>query len=104
MADNNNVPTLSILVATFNCIDNFIGLCENLNSQDCQRFELLVADGSSSADISRLLRRSYIPQLGWFKSAPDDGIYNGLNQLIPHVRGSYTLVMGCDDRFVMLIV
>lgn len=93
-------PFFSIVIATFN---NRKSLEVCLKSIEIQRFtdyEILISDGGSTDGIAEMLYSNTIPNLSWFKSEPDNGIYSALNTAFSKIKGKWVIVIGGDDRFI----
>ncbi len=93
-------PFFSIIIAAYN-VKKDLEIC--VNSIQCQSFsnyELLISDGGSNDGTFEYISSGSIKNLSWYKSSPDNGIYDALNNAIDHVAGRWVLVLGADDRLV----
>jgi len=95
----SDTPLISIVIATYNCAGELPGCLDSILSQDGGGVEILVADGASSDGTVEILER-YGPQLAWWASAADEGIYDAWNQALPRARGTWVLFLGADDRLL----
>jgi glycosyltransferase involved in cell wall biosynthesis len=91
-------PRLSIIIATYNaaatlrqCLDSTIG-------QTFNDWELLIADGGSTDGTTAILQE-YDSFIAWWKSKPDDGIYDAWNQALGRTNGEYVAFLGADDAW-----
>ncbi len=94
-----SLPTkqLTVVTTTFNCIDVIEGYVEAVSALGIGRFEWVVIDADSTDGTAEFLER--IAHLFSFhQSAPDAGVYHGLNRGVAQVRTPYYLVLGADDR------
>ena len=90
--------TISIVSATYNCVDELPYLIDSLLSQTDKDFEWVVADGASSDGTLELLQA--ITDLKVVvTSQPDFGIYDALNRALIATSGQYYIVAGADDCF-----
>jgi len=92
-----NTPLISIVIATYNPGLVFKQCIESLNSQSFSDYEVLVSDGCSNDGTVELISNTFIRNLQWSKSAPDNGLYYAINNALIHVRGKWLLVIGADD-------
>jgi glycosyltransferase involved in cell wall biosynthesis len=89
---------ISIVAATYNCVDELPKLVDSLRHQTDKDFEWVVSDGASSDGTLELLQD--ITDLDIvIISQPDFGIYDALNRAILATSGQYYIVTGSDDCF-----
>ena len=97
-------PTLSILVATWNCADQLETFLESLLTQTWRDWQLLLLDNASSDGTRELVKRVQKqlrpPQQLLLSSEPDGGIYDAWNRGLKLARGHYLTFIGADDCFV----
>ncbi len=116
---------VSLILTTYNCKENFRTTMESILTQDYPNLEIVVKDGGSQDGTLELVQEyearfqpvtqpeatrqdshtnSALPEIGnapirtfvW-RSAPDTGIYDALNQGIKLSTGDIIAV--CNDRF-----
>lgn len=96
-------PTLSILVATWNCADQLDAFLTSLAGQTCGDWELLLLDNDSRDGSAELVaehrRRHPEPRILW-SSQPDSGIYDAWNRGLGLASGRYLCFIGADDTFL----
>ena len=97
-------PTLSILMATWNCAPQLACFLDSLALQTWVDWELLLLDNASSDGTAELVERfraglSDPKRLVW-SSQPDRGIYDAWNRGLSLARGRYLSFIGADDLFV----
>ena len=99
-------PTLSILVATWNCAPQLAQFLDSLAVQRWSDWELLLLDNVSSDGSAALVagfqRRLPGPQRLIWSSEPDTGIYDAWNRGLRLARGTYLSFIGADDTFLDL--
>ncbi len=89
---------LSIITAVFNNF-KYIGNCiESVLSQTYNPIEYIVIDGGSTDGTLKLIEK-YKPQLSYFISEPDGGIYDALNKGIKIASGDIIGILHSDDLF-----
>lgn len=91
-------PRLSVILATYNAAATLRTCLDSTLSQTSRDWELLVADGGSTDGTLPILEE-YSPQLAWWRSRPDGGIYEAWNEAIGHARGEYVAFIGADDAW-----
>jgi glycosyltransferase involved in cell wall biosynthesis len=90
---------LSIITINRN---NKSGLEKTIGSVVCQTFsdyEYIVIDGASD-DGSVDIIKKYAPQITYWVSEPDTGIYNAMNKGILKARGDYCLFLNSADFLI----
>lgn len=97
-------PTVSILVATWNCAPQLACFLESLVAQTWVDWELVLLDNASSDGTAELVERFRAgladPQKLVWSSEPDGGIYDAWNRGLGLARGRYLSFIGADDLFV----
>jgi len=91
-------PLITVVIAVYNGRKT---LCECLDSVLAQTFkgiELVVVDGGSNDGTKELLQ-SYSGYLAYWKSEPDEGIYDAWNKALTVARGQWICFLGADDYF-----
>jgi len=88
---------LSIVTTTFNCRAVIEGYVQSVSALDPDRFDWIVIDAASTDGTAEFLARQ-ADRFAFHQSAPDAGIYYGLNRGVAQVRTPYYLVLGADDR------
>jgi glycosyltransferase involved in cell wall biosynthesis len=91
-------PRLSIIVATFNAASTLERCIASIKAQAFGSWELLVADGASTDSTVDIIRRS-APDIAYWHSHRDTGIYDAWNQALAHARGEYVAFLGADDQW-----
>jgi glycosyltransferase involved in cell wall biosynthesis len=97
-------PTVSILVATWNCAGLLGAFLDSLAQQSWSDWELLLLDNASTdgtaALVQRFRKRLVAPQQVIWSSEPDRGIYDAWNRGLRLAQGHYLSFIGADDIFV----
>ena len=97
-------PTVSILVATWNCAGLLRAFLDSLAQQSWSDWELLLLDNASTdgtaALVQRFRERLVTPQQLIWSSEPDTGIYDAWNRGLRLAQGRYLSFIGADDTFV----
>ena len=98
MQINQKLPSISIISATYNCVNELPKLIESIRCQTDKNFEWIVSDGASSDGTLDLLEAVNDINIV-FISEKDFGIYDALNKALALSSGDYYLVAGADDCF-----
>lgn len=89
---------MKLSIITIN-LNNRLGLERTIRSVVCQTFhdfEFIVIDGSSS-DGSLDVIKKFSSYITYWKSEPDNGIYNAMNKGVKVARGEYCLFLNSAD-------
>ncbi|MEI6360472.1 MAG: glycosyltransferase, partial [Synechococcus sp. ELA619] len=95
-------PTLSILVATWNCAAQLAEFLASLAEQTYVDWELLLLDNASSDGTAELVQRhqqTFPEHRILWSSQPDLGIYDAWNRGLGLAAGRYLSFIGADDTF-----
>lgn len=92
-----------ITIITIN-YNNLKGLQKTIDSIICQTlkdFEWIIIDGGSTDGSRELIEKiaSECPNIGYWCSEPDKGVYNAQNKGISHANGDYLNFMNSGDTF-----
>lgn len=87
---------ISVIVATYNSAATLARTLESLQAQRDADFEVLVADGGSQDGTAAILDR-FGGLVAHRISAPDRGVYDAWNKIIPAARGEWLMFLGSDD-------
>lgn len=89
---------LSIVIPVFNDVRVGRALDSVLEQQHDHALEVIVIDAGSDRATLAVLER-YAERLTVFVSAPDRGIFDGLNKGIERATGDVVGALGADDRY-----
>ena len=98
MQINKKLPSISIISATYNCVNELPKLIDSIRFQTDKNFEWIVSDGASSDGTLDLLKAVNDINIVLI-SEKDFGIYDALNKALALSSGDYYLVAGADDCF-----
>lgn len=93
------MPTLSVILPTFNCADWVRGALDSLAIQEDRDFEVVVSDGAST-DATLSVVNEYLERLPHLTvhSRKDLGVYDAINKALPECKGRWVFILGSDDR------
>lgn len=92
-----NGPLISVITVTKNaenCIERAI---QSVLSQSYPHLEHVILDGASTDNTVEILKK-YNDKIAYWKSEPDKGVYNAMNNAITYARGDWFLFLGADDE------
>ena len=89
---------VSIITIVYNNV-SFIESCiQSVLNQSYPNIEHIIIDGGSNDGTQKVIE-PYIPQLGYYKSEKDNGLYNALNKGIKVATGDIIGILHSDDLF-----
>ncbi|WP_173178961.1 glycosyltransferase family 2 protein [Desulfosarcina ovata] len=89
---------ISVVVAVLNNV-NTLGAClQSVISQTYLQKELVVIDGGST-DGSLDIIEKHSPNISYWQSEPDAGVYDAWNKALVHTHGKWICFLGADDFF-----
>lgn len=89
---------VSIITIVYNNRDCIADCIRSVLSQSYKRIEHIVIDGGST-DGTQAIIEPYIPQLGYYASEKDNGLYDALNKGIRQASGDVVGILHSDDLF-----
>jgi glycosyltransferase involved in cell wall biosynthesis len=92
----NSQPSVSVVIATFNCVGTVRRAIESVSRQTYARTELVVIDGNSS-DGTLAELQSLAGCIDKCVSEPDKGIYDAWNKGVKLASGDWICFIGADD-------
>jgi len=100
MKDTTSQPIISILTPVWNGLP-FIKECvESVIQQDCQDFEMLISDNSSTDGTLAYLETINDPRIRIFKQEKNLGIMGNVNFLFKQAKAPVCQILCADDYFM----
>ncbi|BAT57605.1 D-inositol 3-phosphate glycosyltransferase [Variibacter gotjawalensis] len=96
LAKLSSNPLVSYVTIVRNNAATLSRAIESVRSQTYPLVEHVILDGASTDDTLQVIRR-YDREIDYYASAPDTGLYNALNKIIPLARGELICVLNSDD-------
>lgn len=96
---NPDWPVISIVIVVLNAERHIETCLRSIISQPYQNLEIIVFDGGSKDSTLEILAK-YDSILTYWQSAPDNGIYDAMNQAIRHTKGQWIYFLGADDQLL----
>jgi glycosyltransferase involved in cell wall biosynthesis len=90
-------PLVSIITVTknaANCIERAI---KSVQAQTYPNLEHIILDGASTDGTVEILKK-YNDQIAYWRSEPDKGVYNAMNNAVTYAHGDWILFLGADDE------
>jgi glycosyltransferase involved in cell wall biosynthesis len=92
-------PLVTVVTAVFNGQPYIANCLESVLAQDYINIEHIVLDGGSDDGTVQVLRQ-YDDRLAFWKSEPDNGVYDAWNKSLVEARGEWICFLGADDEFL----
>ncbi|MDP9052033.1 MAG: glycosyltransferase [Acidobacteriota bacterium] len=93
------MPLVSVITAVFNGQPHVASCLDSVARQDYPSIEHLVLDGGSTDGTLNVLRQ-YEDRIAYWKSEPDEGVYDAWNQGLQVARGEWLCFLGADDELL----
>jgi glycosyltransferase involved in cell wall biosynthesis len=97
--ESSGGPLVSVITAVVNGQPHVTACLESVLLQDYPNIEHLVLDGVSSDGTVDVLR-AYGDRIAYWKSEPDNGVYDAWNKGLREARGEWICFLGSDDVFL----
>src|SRR5450631_4719938 len=94
----NNKPLVSVITSIFNNVSLLSRTIESVRSQCGVQIEYIVIDGGSTDGTLDVIRK-YEPQIDYWVSEPDMGIYDAWNKGILASHGEWIAFLGAGDVY-----
>ena len=92
-------PLVTVITAVFNGRGHLASCLESVISQDYPNIEHLVLDGGSTDGTLDVLRH-YDERIAFWKTEPDQGVFDAWNKGLAQARGEWICFLGADDEFL----
>lgn len=94
-------PRISLLLPTKNRKESFERVLAAVlqDKKEYPHLEIIIVDGES-ADGTTDVIRSHAPEIAWWISKHDRGVYGALNTALAHATGDYVRMIADDDEYV----
>lgn len=92
-------PRISIITVTYNA-GKFLSDCiESVTRQAYTGIEHIIIDGGSTDHTLDIIKENS-RHIAFWKSEPDNGIYDAMNKAIPYAKGDWLYFLGADDTLL----
>ncbi len=92
-----NRVSFSIITVCFNAANTIEKTIDSVLNQNYDDFEYIIIDGGSKDGTLDILRK-YEEKI-FFRSEPDEGIYDAMNKGLSVANGDFVIFLGADDVF-----
>ncbi|EHQ28257.1 glycosyltransferase family 2 protein [Mucilaginibacter paludis] len=97
MLDKKEAPSLvSIIIVTYNAAQFLQNCLNSIYKQTYPAIEIVVLDGGST-DGSVDIIKANDNKIAFWKSEPDEGIYDAMNKALEYIKGDWVYFLGADD-------
>jgi glycosyltransferase involved in cell wall biosynthesis len=91
-------PTISVVTVNRNMREGLEATLESVIAQTYENLEFVIIDGASDDGSTELIAR-FAPQVAYWVSEPDAGIYDAMNKGVRASTGEWVIFMNSGDRF-----
>lgn len=91
------MPVFSIITVTYNAVDFLESTILSVISQSYPDIEYILIDGNSSDGTPELIKK-YGPDISYWVSEPDHGLYDAMNKGLHKANGDYIWFLNAGDR------
>jgi glycosyltransferase involved in cell wall biosynthesis len=89
-------PVITVITVCLNA-ENHIERCiQSVLNQSFKQIEHVIIDGKSIDGTINILKQ-FNDQIAYWRSEPDQGVYNAMNKGLKYARGKWLLFLGADD-------
>jgi glycosyltransferase involved in cell wall biosynthesis len=92
----NSKPLISVIVAIYNGARTLQRCIDSVSDQTYPNKELIIIDGGSTDGTIDIIRSNQ-DKIAYWRSEPDNGIYNAWNKALSHTTGDWICFLGSDD-------
>lgn len=96
---NKNDMKISIITVCFNAAKTIEETIISVIKQTYTNIEYIIIDGGSSDQTTDIIDK-YRGFISYYRSEPDDGIYDAMNKGLEYATGDYVFFLGADDHLI----
>lgn len=89
-------PIICVIVAVYNGSKSLQRCIDSISEQTYINKELIIIDGGSTDSTIEIIKSNQ-NKIAYWKSEPDNGIYNAWNKALDHIKGDWICFLGSDD-------
>src|SRR4051794_25072849 len=90
---------ISIIVVTYNAGSILQNCLDSIFRQAYPAIEIIIIDGKSDDNTVSIIEKNS-SRIAYWKSEPDEGIYDAMNKALKHVTGEWIYFIGADDELL----
>ena len=87
---------ISVIIVTYNAVATLQNCLDSIYSQAYTPIELIVIDGKSTDGTVGILQKN-TKKIAYWKTEPDEGIYDAMNKATNYATGQWIYFLGADD-------
>ncbi|ACQ93647.1 glycosyl transferase family 2 [Tolumonas auensis DSM 9187] len=95
-------PIFSVIIVVFNAANYIEDAILSVISQHYKKIELIIIDGGSIDGTVDIIKK-YDEYISFWRSEPDNGIYDAMNKGVRIAKGDYLYFLGADDRLLNVL-
>ena len=90
-------PLISIVIVTYNVAATLQKCLDSIYRQKYPSIKIIIIDGNSTDGTVDIIKAN-INKIYYWKSEPDNGIYDAMNKAIKQLTGEWVYFLGADDE------
>lgn len=95
----NSIPTVSVLIPTYNAALFIEEAIDSVLMQTFTDFEIIVLDNQSTDNIDEVIKKYlYDPRFSYYKNKTNIGAMRNFNKVLDFARGKYVKFLCADDK------
>ena len=91
-----NNGKISVIIVTYNAVATLQNCLDSIYSQAYTPIEIIVIDGKSTDGTVEILQQN-TEKITYWKTEPDEGVYDAMNKAIGYATGKWIYFLGADD-------
>lgn len=96
---NKVFDKVSVVIVTYNAAKTLQNALDSIYRQKYPNIEIVIVDGKSTDDTVKILEANN-EQIAYWKSEPDEGIYDAMNKSLKFLTGNWVYFLGADDTLL----
>ncbi|SDL31982.1 Glycosyltransferase involved in cell wall bisynthesis [Catalinimonas alkaloidigena] len=92
------LPKITIITIAYNAVDSIEATIQSVIEQKYPNYEYIIIDGGSTDGSTDIIRK-YENNIDYWRSEPDEGIYDAMNKGIAKASGHWINFMNSGDTF-----
>ena len=88
---------ISIVIVTYNAAGTLQNCLDSIYSQKYPGLKIIIIDGNSTDGTIDIIKAN-LTKIYYWKSEPDNGVYDAMNKATKHLSGDWVYFLGADDE------